>query len=1055
MLIGVVLVGATPLRSDANEFVGVLGLALEEEVAMELGLSDATRSALRDLVDQRESEAIEIAYELRELAPDEQAKQLAPFRARSEQLGLALLTDQQRDRLDAIRIGRLGMPALAEPKVAEAIRLTRDQQTEVQRLLDELHNKSKGLDRRSVAAERKKYELQLKALLTEEQSAMWRQLAGPQVADAGQAKRAPVNKSGRLMTAKPNAAKSAGNGKMRFSFRYAPWSEVIEWFADQAGLSLVMDAPPHGTLNYSDSREYTPAQAIDLLNSVLLTKGYTLVRRDQMLMVINLEDGIPPSLVTEVPVDQLDDRGEYELVWCLFTLRSADAKEVEQEIARLIGPQGSVSVLDASNQLLVTETAGRLRTFRKIIEAAERNSEVALGNATMVTLRQVRAQDVISAWRKLMGLDEQENATPDGSLRVAEGKSSRELIVSGQQQRVDEFKELARLLDAPAAGGAGGIDAPQMEVYPVTHADPTSVLEVMQTLLGDDDEVRLASDPKTGNLVALARPEQHRTIRATIDQMQQDRREVEVIRLRLVDPQLAMMSIEKLFGPVEGEESVDPNAPRVDADLTHRSLLVRGSSAQVAEIRALLAKMGEGGTDGGDRSLGSGRGNLRMLPVDAATARRALDQMNNLWPAVRKNTIRVVSPSSSIRRLRPAGEARHEAPASPPPPLDNNTTSNLGTSHYVANAQDDDLSNEHTSGNASDPADVIVTLGERGVLIASEDLEALDDFEQVFRTLTDRLFSGSRELVVFYLKYTKAEVASELVKQFLGGGRSSSSSGGGSLLGTLAGAALGGGDGGGLVGSLLGMGGGGASSTIAAGTSIVADPRLNALVVQATPRELDFIEQFLKVLDTSAGPEVIETIPKPRTIPVLNTSAEEIAEVVRSVYAGRLRGRGSTPRQPSPEEFIRAMSGQKNTGRNIKDAVSDQLQMTISVDQRRNALIVVAPDSLFFEVKTLVDQLDFATPQLQETIRYGQTSTASPELIRSAVASIVTGESDAQANKADKAVQRRSEETPSQPSPVPSPEQIKRRLEFIKAIQRANAQKKDARAPIRKPLKAK
>ena len=76
-------------------------------------------------------------------------------------------------------------------------------------------------------------------------------------------------------------------------------------------------------------------------------------------------------------------------------------------------------------------------------------------------------------------------------------------------------------------------------------------------------------------------------------------------------------------------------------------------------------------------------------------------------------------------------------------------------------------------------------------------------------------------MAVFYLKYAKADVASELVKQFVsGGGSSSSSDSGGSLLGTIAGAALGGGDGGGIIGSLLG---GGASATLSGGTAIIAD----------------------------------------------------------------------------------------------------------------------------------------------------------------------------------------------------------------------------------------
>ena len=101
----------------------------------------------------------------------------------------------------------------------------------------------------------------------------------------------------------------------------------------------------------------------------------------------------------------------------------------------------------------------------------------------------------------------------------------------------------------------------------------------MQTLMAEEDDVRLASDPNTGNLVALATPTQHRTIRATIEQLQQDRRAVEVIRLRMVDPQIALMSIEKLFGPPEGQEEVDTNAPRVDIDPINRSLMIRGSQS--------------------------------------------------------------------------------------------------------------------------------------------------------------------------------------------------------------------------------------------------------------------------------------------------------------------------------------------------------------------------------------------------------------------------------------------------------------------------------------------
>jgi hypothetical protein len=61
--------------------------------------------------------------------------------------------------------------------------------------------------------------------------------------------------------------------RLRFMFRYQQWKDVLQWLADQAEMSLVMDAPPPGTFNYSDTREYTPEEAIDMLNGVLIVKA--------------------------------------------------------------------------------------------------------------------------------------------------------------------------------------------------------------------------------------------------------------------------------------------------------------------------------------------------------------------------------------------------------------------------------------------------------------------------------------------------------------------------------------------------------------------------------------------------------------------------------------------------------------------------------------------------------------------------------------------------------------------------------------------------------------
>ncbi|NOX55568.1 MAG: hypothetical protein GXP27_14245, partial [Planctomycetes bacterium] len=174
-------------------------------------------------------------------------------------------------------------------------------------------------------------------------------------------------------TPKPASASPQGEEptqrKLRFNFRYQRWVDVLEWFAQQADLSLVMDAPPPGTFNYSDTREYTPTEAIDLLNSVLLPKGFTLIRRERMLRLVDLRKGYPEGVIPRISLDELDKRGQYELVSVLFPLQGRKPEDVAKEVTPLLGPYGKCVPLPQTNQVLVTDRAGLIKTIAKVIES--------------------------------------------------------------------------------------------------------------------------------------------------------------------------------------------------------------------------------------------------------------------------------------------------------------------------------------------------------------------------------------------------------------------------------------------------------------------------------------------------------------------------------------------------------------------------------------------------------------------------------------------------------------------------------------------------------------
>jgi type II secretory pathway component GspD/PulD (secretin) len=660
-----------------------------------------------------------------------------------------------------------------------------------------------------------------------------------------------------------------------------------------------------------------------------------------------------------------------------------------------------------------------------------------------VKLNHRAPSEVLPLARPLLGIADNVNATPDGSLKFAIDELGSRLLVTGKPERIEQLEKIIKLLDVNEASGdlvgGGPVEQPQLEIYPIVGADPQSVLNVIATLLVGQPNVRLAIDPKTNNLYAHGPPSVQATIRATLDQMQKDKRQFEVIKLRRADPQQVALTLNKLMGGTD--EGPAANGPKIEADAINMQLHVRGTMNQIEQIRSFLEKMGEDGT-GLAAVTSEERGNIRTIPLTGRAARTALDTLDQIWSTTHRNQIRVVTPSNLHQFTKPPADGLREPGRSqrgegdlpqdsrprleaPPPPkkapegekirTEDRTTSRVqaGRFFFVSQPEGEATDDKKPGGAAGEKkegeeepagkkpsvpgADIVVTLGPNGILIASEDTEALDEFEQLLRAIAETAVTKGREFNIFYLKYAKADAAAEILQEALGAKvvESGGGGGGGGLLGDMAANMLGGGDGG-LIGGLLGLGGGGgggspsSSSSSSGAISILPDLRLNALIVQGSARDLDSIEHLLQVIDQPASPEKIETVRPPRMIPVVNTKAEDVAVMVREVYSNRIQAAPNQQRQPSPQELIQALRGGGRGGRGggAAEKKNEEQKISVAVDSRSNSLIVSAPDHLFEEIRELVAVLDRAVEDTDQAVRVVTLSRASPDLVQRSITSV-------------------------------------------------------------------
>lgn len=1014
-------------------FVGKLALLADPEVAKELGLSDDTKKKLADLINQREQEATALVGKIKSLPAAKQAEQLAPFVAESEKLGEAFLEDDQIARLNRLRIAKEGMLGVLNAEIAGKLQLTPDQQKEIETLLRQFKTSSTSGNEFQRRMARQVYDRKIAGILNDSQRGAWEQLSGvpagggggaaqtvsaPPPAPSGDPAASPAAPGGvtiQRAEAATNQLTLTEEGRYRMTFVFTPWKTVLEYFAKQGGYSFATDVYPPGTLNYSDPKEYTSEQVIDVLNLHLMTKGYILVKREKLLRLFDVANNgpVPTEFVPVITPDELPDRGEFELVTCQFQLNRWTPSEAETEIRKLIGPYGTIIVLGPARQLMVTDLGGKLRTIKNTIDAVEQPDAPKDDEFALIRLNKLTPTEFLTTCRQLFGIPDNQFATSDGALRLSINELDSVVYAYGKAAMIERIKRLAKEIDiqnpSGVTAGPGGLailEQPQFGSYQLMHTDPAYAENVIRTLLAGAPNLKIQLDPKSNKIAVWGPPRQHQAIQAILAELEQNGNVTEVFKLKKLDPQSATTSINQLFSSDPSGRTASTSL-RVSPDAYNSTITLSGTPAMVEAAKGWLAQNGEFGGGNQPNSFAGPdgqRSNRRVLPLSSRTIRNILSNVETIWPSERA-TLNVIKEVKKDEKSSPAAKAEEKGnkpPSKPAPTKDDVTSSNPPAYHFVSEpgpetAESSENSDEEadaptTDSKTVDPAtsepktpaipgrpEIRVEVTPAGIVISSDDLDALDEFQNVLQELVDAHERAGRQTETFPLKHKDAEVAASMLKAMMDGGANVSGGFSSGMLGGM----------GGLAGMLLGGGGSSASasSTVnstASGTpaNITPDPNLNVLYITALPRDLDNIDQLIQLIDKPESPDPPEGL-KPRFIAVEHAKAADVATIVREQFAGQIYGESSGQRGgfrgggPDPAAFIAAALGGGNRGgqrggaggllgaRGNQQNLGEKPKMMISVATDSNALVVTAPTHLFEQVEAFVKALDqeFENPE--------------------------------------------------------------------------------------------
>jgi type II secretory pathway component GspD/PulD (secretin) len=856
--------------------------------------------------------------------------------------------------------------------------------------------------------------------------------------------------------------------RMSFNFRYAPWTEVLKLFAERAGLSLDITEVPTGTFNYFDKKSYTATEALDILNGYLLQKGYILIRRDEFLVCYKLDGNpIPPNLIPEVTPAELATRGKNELLRVTLPVSGINVAQIAKELDSIRGPQGSVVGLQSTNTIMATDIGANLRRIKDIVDslAAQHSPQDRLFRAYPV--KSIDAYDAETIVKSLLGIarpvanvsagsgndrggfgggfggrggddrgrdrdpremqammQRAQSSTTGPASQVTADERTNKLLVTATLAEHEIVKSALETIDVEGEGGGRGSRKPYLQVYKVENADAGEVTKSIDAIMPG---LVVNEDRGAGTIHIMANQEQHREMESLIRQM--DRagggpQQVAVIPLSKKDPLVVAATIRSMF-IADGTA-----APTVEADITGRQIMVRGTPDQLAQVKTLLTQLGEDGTG----KSASGRGQVRSFPLSGRDPAELMPLIERIWAAESPTPIRIVTPEQRglIRDMRaPAAQVPATQPAATRTParhpLDPKTSmatprpSDNDLSRAVLGVDDPaelagDLLEEETVETSTEaepepkadapandaapakapPADVVEEAPAKSAAPATEPAttaKPVQSSEPPAAPVTvtvvggELILSSSDEAALDQME-TMLQSMMEAVPPRMSWTvftlRSADATEAATMLDSLipdSSVSTVSSSSGGMFGSMTsGLSSFGSTmmdasgltmATATTGLKIIPEPRLNALFVSGPPHRVKEVEEMLNILDLSELPDTARDR-QPRMIPIEHADVADIYQNIRDLFKDYTE-EGMNPfgggGGRGGQNVLAMMMGGGGGGGGQGQQRAPQVRLTLAMDQTTNSLLVSANDSLFTEIEDVVKGLDQAAADTRQSIQ--------------------------------------------------------------------------------------
>ena len=311
----------------------------------------------------------------------------------------------------------------------------------------------------------------------------------------------------------------AEDEKVNVNFRNLSVKDFIEMVSKITHKNILIDGDLKGTINFVSTTPVKKSSLFSLANSILGSKGYSLINQGDYYKVVKTSDAAGEGL------DVSSTIGGDTMKTVMFPLKISNAAVIRAKIKPLLHKNAKVISFKENNVLAITANPRTLRAISKIINAVEARGEK---KSTIVKLHNSAVKDVFknaqSMSKKLFP-----QTIESEKVDIFKDEATNSIILVGKRENNNRMIRYIKLLDTK-----GEDQTQKMYVIRLKNSNVEEMEKILSKLVAQMNSVAIrrpkkggkppskamvVSDLERNSLIILATGEQIKNIRETIQKI--------------------------------------------------------------------------------------------------------------------------------------------------------------------------------------------------------------------------------------------------------------------------------------------------------------------------------------------------------------------------------------------------------------------------------------------------------------------------------------------------------------------------------------------------------